>query len=69
MAADDMADLVRDHALHFVGTVGGVDQAGMDIDDLAPATKALIELSLISTTLALAGERPAATNSGLRHVV
>ena len=34
VAADDVADLVRDHALDFVGGVGRIDQPRMDIDDL-----------------------------------
>jgi hypothetical protein len=34
MAADDVADLVRDDALYFVGGVGLVDQAGVEIDGL-----------------------------------
>ncbi len=35
VAAGDVAELVRDHALHFVGVLGGVDQARMDVDPLA----------------------------------
>ena len=35
VAAGDVAELVRDHALHLVGIVGRGDQAGMDVDDLA----------------------------------
>ena len=35
MAAGDVAELVRDHALHLVGIVGRGDQARMDVDDLA----------------------------------
>jgi hypothetical protein len=34
MAAGDMSELVRDHALHFIGAVGRGDQPGMDVDDL-----------------------------------
>ena len=34
MPAGDVPQLVRDHTLHFLGRVGGVDQSRMDIDDL-----------------------------------
>ena len=36
MAAGNMAQFVRDHALDLVGTVRRLDQAGMDIDRLPP---------------------------------
>src|SRR3546814_10012369 len=35
MAAGDMAELVRYDALHLVGGLGGGDQAGKNIDNLA----------------------------------
>ena len=35
VAADDVTEFVRDHALQLVGIVGGVDQAGVDVDHLA----------------------------------
>ena len=35
VAAGDMAELVRDHALHLIGIVGRGEQAAMDVDDLA----------------------------------
>ena len=35
MAAGDVAELVRDHALNFIGIFGGGEQARMDVDDLA----------------------------------
>ena len=34
MSAGDMADFMGDHALHFIGGIGRVDQPAVDIDDL-----------------------------------
>ena len=39
VTAGNMAELMSDHALHFIGIVGRSDQAGMKIDDLAAGTK------------------------------
>ena len=35
VAGDDVAQLVRDHALHLVHVVRRLDQAGLEIDGLA----------------------------------
>ena len=39
MAAGDMAQLVRNHTLHFVGAVGSIDQPAVQIDDLPACHK------------------------------
>ena len=64
VAGDDVAELVRDDALDLVHIVGELDQARLEIDGLALATKALISGSLRSTTLTLFGSSPAASISG-----
>ncbi len=35
MAAGDVAQFMGDHALHFLGAVGGVDQPRMEVDRLS----------------------------------
>ena len=39
MAAGDMAELVREHALHLAGVVGGIDQTRLDVDPLPACNK------------------------------
>jgi hypothetical protein len=42
MAAGDVAELVRDHALELVDVIGRLDEAGLDVDRLPGRNEALI---------------------------
>jgi hypothetical protein len=66
--ADDMADLVRDHALDFVGGIGGVDQPRMDIDDL-PAGDEGVDRGIVDQHDAdIGGREPRRDDDLPRHV-
>ena len=68
VAAGDVAELVGDHALDLVGVVGGGDQAGMDVDDLAAGDEGVDRLVVDEDDLDVLGPEPGRLDERPRHV-
>jgi len=68
MAADDMADFVRDHALDFIRAGRGVDQSGVDIDGLAAGDERVHFLVVEQHDLDVVGRQPRGDDDRPHHV-
>ena len=68
MAAGDVAELVRDHALDLVGIVGGGDQARMQIDDLAAGDEGVDLLIVDEDDAHVLGLKPGRLDQRPRHL-
>ena len=67
--AGDVAQLVRDDPLDLVGRIGGVDQAGVDIDGL-PARDECVDRGIVDQhDLDVARLQPGGIDQRSRHVV
>ncbi len=68
VAAGDVAELVRDHALDLVDIVGRSDRAGMDVDDLAAGDERVRGVVLDHHDLDIARAEPGRLDDRPGHV-
>ena len=68
MAAGDMAQFVRNHALNLVGAVRRVDQAGMDVDRLSPRHEGVDAGIVDEDDVYVPGLQPCRLDQGFRDV-
>src|SRR3546814_8270037 len=68
MAAGDMAELVRYDALHLVGGLGGGDQAGKNIDNLAAGDEGVDVVAVEQDDLDVVGLKSGGLLEGPGHV-
>ncbi len=69
IAAGDMAKFVGDDALHFIGIVGGGDEAAMDIDNLPARDEGVDVLVIDEDDLDVARLQPCGLNDRRGHIV
>ena len=69
MAADDMAQFVREHALHLFGGVRGLDQPGKDIDILAAGDECVDATVAEQVDTDLPGLQPCRDEQRIHHVL
>jgi len=68
MAVGDVAELVRDDALDFVGVVGGLDEARVDVDGLPAGDERVDRFVVDKDDFHVARREPGRLDERVRHL-
>jgi hypothetical protein len=68
VAVGDVAELVRDDALDFIGVVGGLDESGVDVDGLAAGDERVDRIVVDQDDFYVAGREASCLDERVGHL-